>query len=50
MGYCHRHKIGWRDDDVRDEEFACPQCGGVPPDREPEEWDEDEFDDDDEEE
>ncbi len=34
MGHCPKHKRSWRDDDVRDEEFACPDCereGTYPP-------------------
>lgn len=26
VGYCSKHKIAWRDDDVRDEQFACEAC------------------------
>ena len=26
MGYCARHKYHWRDDEERDEQFACPIC------------------------
>ena len=37
MGYCRIHNCRWKDDEERDEQFACPICetyhhGELPPD------------------